>query len=128
MSNWSFQCSHIIRLITSTLPSLTPERSLASSSLHYPIRQIQLSAAHHLFSNFRSKPSTGLTPEGPCQPGTGEPQTGHGPADLALLSQIKGRKHSYAANTTPMVLAVLKPSSVTTTLCSSSSTKPSNKW
>lgn len=44
-------------------PSITHpcKKSLASSSLHYPIRQIQLSAAHHPFSTFRSKSSTPCT-------------------------------------------------------------------
>lgn len=129
MSNWS--CSHNVP-ITSTLPSQTPEKSLASSSLYYPIRQIQLSAAHHPFWAFRSKPSwgpfTGFTPVYPCQAGAGEPQTEGDTAGLALQSQIKGRKHSSTVNRASMRLAALKFSSVTTTLCSSSLTKPSNKW
>lgn len=112
MPNWSFLCSPITGPITSTIPSLTPEEILVSSSLYYPIRQIQLSAAHHPLSSFTSKPSTGLTPEGTSQSGAGEPQTECDPADLALQSQIKAGKHSSSANTAPMLLAVLQLLSV----------------
>lgn len=99
----------MIGLTTSTVPSHTPKKSLDSSTLHYPIRKIQISAAP--FSTLRSKTSLGSIQK---VPGAGGPQ-----AEWGFAVPDKGKEaqliYSLAVGNIlliPVLLAVFKPSSV----------------